>query len=52
MLLEVVATSILKYSNGFEKIWLGLSAYCFYAVSIYMFSIAISKLNLAVADTI
>lgn len=50
--LEVAATSILKYSDGFSNIWLGCSSYVLYGISIYMFSVALKTINLAVADTI
>lgn len=52
LILEVVATSLLKYSNGFKHFMIGCSAYVFYIISIYMFSVALKTIHLAVADTI
>lgn len=52
LLVEVVGTSLLKYSQGLTRPIIGFSAYLMYAVSIYLFSVAIRSINLAVADTI
>jgi len=52
LLIEVVGTSFLKCSNGFSNIGIGVSAYVLYGISIYIFSIAIKSINLAIADTI
>lgn len=50
--LEVCAMSLLKYSNGFSKFIFGCTAYALYGISIYLFSVALKTINLAVADTI
>lgn len=52
LLLEVVGTTLLKYSDGFKNFWVGLSSYPIYFISIYLFSKSLQKINLAVADTI
>lgn len=52
LLIEVFCTSLLKWSNGMSKLWVGVTAYAFYGLSIYLFSLAIQHINLAVADTI
>lgn len=52
LVLEVVGTSILKFSNGFSNFYIGCLSYLFYGISIYMFSVALKTIHLAVADTI
>ena len=50
--LEVVGTSLAKVSDGMSKWQWGIGAYGCYALSIYMFSLALRRIDLAVADTI
>lgn len=52
LLIEVLGTTLLKSSNGFQCIYTGSLAYICYGFSIYLFSISIKHINLAVADTI
>ena len=48
-LIGVVANTLLKRSDGFTHIWLGVSAFTLFAVAIYFFSISIRTLPMGVA---
>lgn len=49
VILEIVATSLLKASEGFSKLLPSVCCILFYALCFYLFSKALLKINLGVA---
>ena len=52
ILIELVGTSLLKVSAGFEHFWLGALGMALYALAIFSFSLALKKLPLSVSYAI
>lgn len=49
---EIVGTSLLKASNGFDRYWFGAAAISAYGVSFYFLSFALTKIPVGVAYAI
>jgi len=49
---EVTATFLLKASNGWEKMWFGISAILLYAVAAVLLAFVLKKMNIGLAYAI
>ena len=49
---EIIATTLLKYSEGFTKLWPTLASMAMYFICYFTFSKALNGLNLGVAYAI
>ena len=48
-LISVMANALLKQSDGFAHIWLGLTSFVLFGVGIYLYGIAVKTLPIGVA---
>ena len=52
MVLEIIATSSLKASDGFTKLWPSITSIAGYVLCFYLLSIALRKIDVSIAYAI
>ncbi|AVK63887.1 QacE family quaternary ammonium compound efflux SMR transporter [Lactobacillus sp. CBA3606] len=50
--IEILGTSLLKLSNGFEYTWIGIAGMLLYGLAVFSFSLALRQLPLSVGYAI